>query len=89
MSTYLVAFTISDFAYLNSTLSKEDRVYSRPQYLQEGRSRYALHLSNKTVTVLEEFLSVKYPMGNKIYQVAIPEESFPPEIETLGLIYSK
>eukprot|EP00794_Sanderia_malayensis_P019482 gene19482-21406_t len=74
MSTYLVAFIVSDFQFKQSVTGINGnitmRVYSSPP--QINATDYSLGLGTNMTSYLETFLSVRYPMP-KLDFVAIPD----------------
>lgn len=84
MSTYLIAFLISDF----SVISKNNHsLYARPNAIHEGN--FALEIENKILTKLEDLTNVPYIKINthkKLDLVALPEYLYP-AMEHLGLIF--
>lgn len=69
MSTYLVAFVVSDFRY-----DEEDihRIYSTPEHLSSGDTSFALQVSIPAMAALEEYSGISYPLP-KLYQIAVPD----------------
>lgn len=80
MSTYLVAFVISDFAYHEKD---KYRVYSTPEHISAGDADFALDVSIPAIAALEEYTKVEYPL-EKLYQIAIPHMSG--AMENWGLV---
>lgn len=67
MSTYLVAFVVSDFA------NKSDgnfTVWARKDAIESAN--YALHVGPKILKHLEEFFQIKYPLP-KVDMIALPD----------------
>lgn len=72
MSTYLIAFIVSNF----SNVTKGNQaVYARDEYIAEGRGDYALDVGIATITALEDFLNIEYAL-EKLDQAAIPDAYF-------------
>lgn len=69
MSTYLVAFVVSDFRYLESADGKL-RVWSRPEAINQ--TSYALNISQPILKFYEEYFQIKYPLP-KMDLIALPE----------------
>lgn len=67
MSTYLVAFVVSDFAHKSdgnfSVWARKDAIES---------ANYALHVGPKILKHLEEFFQIKYPLP-KVDMIALPD----------------
>lgn len=75
MSTYIVAFTVSDFQH---TTNKEipnafpHRVYAKPA--EVGSTKLALDNGEKLLRVLEKYVGIKYSLP-KMDQIAVPDLS--------------
>lgn len=83
MSTYLVAFIVSDFANVSTN---EHLVFARKDLIEEGRGEYALETGINTLNYLEEYTNVSYPI-DKMYQVGIPDGWFSSgAMENWGLV---
>lgn len=67
MSTYLVAYIITDFAHLNDG---NFSVWARPEAIQSAT--LALNVGPKILQFLEEFFDLKFPLA-KIDMVALPD----------------
>lgn len=71
--TYLVAFVISDFSYVEDTTgSVPHRVYARPQLIADGQAKLAIENSAKVLEAFEDYLSTPYALV-KMDQVAVPD----------------
>lgn len=73
MSTYLVAFVVSDFQYTtntNDSTAFQFRVFSRPGKLKS--TRLALETGQKVLKAFENYLQVNYTFP-KMDQVALPD----------------
>uniref|UniRef100_A0A1B6M3I9 Aminopeptidase n=1 Tax=Graphocephala atropunctata TaxID=36148 RepID=A0A1B6M3I9_9HEMI len=79
MSTYLVAFVVSDFQHLSDGTFA---VWAREQAL--GQARYALDVGPKILRHFEEYFNIKFPLP-KIDMVALPDFSAG-AMENWGLI---
>lgn len=86
MSTYLVAFVVSDFA----NVSKDNHlVFARNDLIEEGRGDYALQIGIDTLNSLEDYTNVSYPI-DKMYQVGLPDAWFSSgAMENWGLVTYK
>jgi aminopeptidase N len=64
MSTYLVAYVISDFEGIKSKTSREIdiEVYAKPQSIQNGEGQFALQEAVKLVDFFEDYFNVTYPL---------------------------
>jgi len=73
MSTYLVAFIISDFANITN---KDDKylysIWAREDSIQQAE--YGLSVTPKIVTFMEKFTNIPFEF-NKLDQAAIPDFS--------------
>jgi len=79
MSTYLVAFVVSDFQHLSDGTFA---VWARDQAL--GQARFALDIGPRILRHFEDFFSIKFPLP-KIDMVALPDFSAG-AMENWGLI---
>ncbi|XP_059487783.1 aminopeptidase Ey-like [Neocloeon triangulifer] len=71
MSTYLVAFVVSDFAYLESTPGDTTfRVWARPDAI--AQATYSLDIAPKVLDFFEEYFNVPYPLP-KMDMIALPD----------------
>lgn len=87
MSTYLVAFVISDFVYTEN--NDRIRILSKKETIENGRTAYSLNESLKMLEALEEFTGIKYKF-KKLDLVAIPKDYFVDgAMENWGLIIYK
>ncbi|CAH2070884.1 unnamed protein product, partial [Iphiclides podalirius] len=88
MSTYLVAYVISDFKYLETNYTSMDnvtktiRLWTRPEFLQNGK--YALNITQKLLEFYEHVFGVPYAL-DKLDLIAIPDFSSG-AMENWGLI---
>ncbi|XP_011497942.1 PREDICTED: aminopeptidase N-like [Ceratosolen solmsi marchali] len=69
MSTYLLAFVVSDFTSI-SNKNLNFSIYSRPNAIQYGNM--ALNVSEKILKALEDFTGIPFHI-NKMEQAAIPD----------------
>lgn len=70
MSTYLLAFTISDFSSMELDSRPVHITHSRPEAIE--RTKFALSNSQKALEELENYLIAKYTL-KKLSSVALPE----------------
>ncbi|XP_026290369.1 aminopeptidase N [Frankliniella occidentalis] len=81
MSTYLVAFAVTDFSYITPRTQRlrraandggeiEVRLWARPAVLAKGR--YAVELTPRILDFFGEYFSVRYPL-RKLDLLAIPD----------------
>ncbi|KAJ8318617.1 hypothetical protein KUTeg_003708 [Tegillarca granosa] len=72
MSTYLVAFIVCDFDYLDTTTSygKPVRTFSTPDKVNQ--TEYSLQIANDTMKLYQDLFNVEYPLP-KQDMVAIPD----------------
>ncbi|XP_028157781.1 leucyl-cystinyl aminopeptidase-like isoform X3 [Ostrinia furnacalis] len=88
MSTYLVAYVLSDFKSLETTyLSKDNvtkpiRIWTRPELIE--KANYALNITPKLLSYYEEVFGVPYAL-EKLDLIAIPDFSSG-AMENWGLI---
>lgn len=72
MQTYLLAFVVSDFNYVqNSTVVPPQRVWAQPRLISNGEANYALDVSPGLLKGFEEYLKVNYTF-TKMDQIALP-----------------
>lgn len=81
MSTYLVAFIVSDFEMLKSESGKF-RVWARSEAVQQAR--YTLDIGPKILRYYEDYFKIKFPLP-KMDSVALPDFSAG-AMENWGLI---
>lgn len=72
MSTYLVAFIVSDY---DSVSRANQAVYARNEMIEDGRGDYALDIGITTLEAIEQFTNIEYKL-TKMYQAAIPDSYF-------------
>ncbi|XP_021237096.1 aminopeptidase Q [Numida meleagris] len=73
MSTYLTAFVICDFDYVNRTeRGNEIRIWARKEAVKNGYVDYALNITGPIFSFLEDLLNVSYPLP-KTDLVALPD----------------
>lgn len=76
MSTYLIAYIVSNFDYItnigNMTFSKPLRIYARPGY--RNSSEFALEFGEKNMVAFERYIELPYDLP-KMDKVAIPDFS--------------
>ncbi|XP_069966544.1 aminopeptidase N isoform X1 [Bactrocera oleae] len=76
MSTYLVAYTVNDFAYVNSETSLKNKVqfrtWARPDAIDQ--CNYAADVGPKVLQYYEDIFNIKFPL-DKIDEIAIPDFS--------------
>jgi puromycin-sensitive aminopeptidase len=72
MSTYLLAFIVGDFEYLEATTKRgvKVRVYTIPGKKEQGR--FALECGVKTLDLYEEYFAINYPLP-VLDMIAIPD----------------
>ncbi|XP_068595223.1 aminopeptidase N-like [Brachionichthys hirsutus] len=86
MSTYLFAFTVSEFT--ESASSPHERVviktYARPDAIEAGQAEYASNITGKILTFFEDYFGSKYQM-KELDQIALPDLR-PAAMENWGLV---
>lgn len=71
MHTYLIAFTISDFHFIeDSSVVPPQRIYARQQRLDNGDGYFALDVSPPIMLQCEEYYGINYTFP-KMDQVAV------------------
>ncbi|GJJ74377.1 aminopeptidase 2 [Entomortierella parvispora] len=75
MSTYLVAWAVGDFEYVESTTTKLEkpvvcRVYTLPGLKEQGR--FAVEITPKILEYFSEIFGTAYPLP-KMDQIAVPD----------------
>uniref|UniRef100_A0A671SFS0 Aminopeptidase n=1 Tax=Sinocyclocheilus anshuiensis TaxID=1608454 RepID=A0A671SFS0_9TELE len=78
MSTYLVAFVVSDFKYIITVyenylfgLSKV-RIWARKKAIEDGQGDYALKITQPILEFFEKYYNTSYPLS-KSDQIALPD----------------
>ncbi|XP_049926517.1 aminopeptidase Ey-like isoform X2 [Epinephelus moara] len=86
MSTYLLAFVVSDFAFNTSTPDAEVliRIWARRKAIEEGQGNYALEKTGPILAFFEKYYNSSYPLS-KSDQIALPDFSAG-AMENWGLI---
>ncbi|XP_061577195.1 alanyl (membrane) aminopeptidase-like b [Cololabis saira] len=88
MSTYLLAFVVSQVDELTHVPQPEHRVdirtYARREAIEAGHTKYADDITKDILTFYEEYFGIDYKL-NKLYQVALPDLSVS-AMENWGLI---
>ncbi|XP_077477080.1 aminopeptidase N-like isoform X1 [Stigmatopora argus] len=74
MSTYLLAFIVSDFSYVESTQQDgvQVRVWARKKAIADGQGDYALNVTRPILKFYERYYNAPYPLP-KSDQVALPD----------------
>lgn len=85
MSTYLFAFTVSQFESIPSAHERVDiRTYARPEAIRAGHAQYAASVTGRVLTFYEDHFGINYQQ-NKLDQIALPDLG-PAAMENWGLI---
>ncbi|XP_054725825.1 aminopeptidase N [Anastrepha obliqua] len=86
ISTYLVAFVISDFVYISEEYrGVVQRIFTSPRIADKGRK--ALKNAVHTVAMLEDYFGIDYPLA-KLDHIAL-KKNFGSAMENWGLITYK
>ncbi|XP_071369656.1 aminopeptidase N-like [Centroberyx affinis] len=74
MSTYLLAFIVSDFAYIESTQDNNVmvRIWARRKAIDDGQGAYALNVTGPILKFYERYYNATYPLS-KSDQIALPD----------------
>ncbi|KAM7396135.1 hypothetical protein PAMP_019203 [Pampus punctatissimus] len=73
MSTYLLAFIVSDFDFINNTIDGVlIRIFARRPAIVAGQGQYALNKTGPILKFFEEYYNYSYPLP-KSDQVALPD----------------
>ncbi|NXI75327.1 AMPN Aminopeptidase, partial [Rhipidura dahli] len=72
MSTYLLAFIVSQFTCKNSTGEPLIRVCGRPKAISDGQGDYALNVTGLILSFFEDHYNTPYPLP-KSDQVGLPD----------------
>uniref|UniRef100_A0A3P9Q6B5 Aminopeptidase n=1 Tax=Poecilia reticulata TaxID=8081 RepID=A0A3P9Q6B5_POERE len=85
MSTYLLAFIVSDFGFIEDTIGEvQIRIFARKPAIAAGQGAYALNITGPILKFFEEYYNSTYPLP-KSDQIAIPDFSAG-AMENWGLI---
>lgn len=82
MSSYLVAFTVHDFAPYRHGVNKSFKIWTRQNLLDYAQ--YAFEVGPRMLSFFENYFGIKYPLP-KIDVVALPDFGFN-AMENWGLI---
>ncbi|XP_018332706.1 aminopeptidase N-like isoform X2 [Agrilus planipennis] len=84
MSSYLVAFIISDLNYTKKL--HRQRILARPKEIEDGRADFPLDQANQVLRALENFTGIAFALP-KMDEVAVPEGYFSAgAMENWGLV---
>ncbi|KAM6125423.1 aminopeptidase N [Phoenicopterus ruber ruber] len=73
MSTYLLAFIVSQFSYVQNTSQNVlIRIWGRPSAIAEGQGNYALQVTGPILNFFENHYNTAYPLP-KSDQVGLPD----------------
>ncbi|XP_050956314.1 aminopeptidase N-like [Labeo rohita] len=85
MSTYLLAFIVSDFGYIEQNIDNlQVRIFARQEAINAGQGQYALNVTGPILKFFEKYYNVPYPLP-KSDQIALPDFSAG-AMENWGLI---
>ncbi|NXX31203.1 AMPN Aminopeptidase, partial [Nicator chloris] len=72
MSTYLLAFIVSQFSYVQNNSKPLIRIWGRPTAIKEGQGDYALNVTGPILRFFEAHYNTSYPLP-KSDQVGLPD----------------
>ncbi|XP_067874450.1 aminopeptidase N-like [Heterodontus francisci] len=73
MSTYLLAFIVSDFGHTEKVVNETlIRIWARKQAIEEGHGDYALEVTGPILKFFEDYYNISYPL-QKSDQIALPD----------------
>ncbi|XP_033844898.1 aminopeptidase N-like [Periophthalmus magnuspinnatus] len=73
MSTYLLAFIVCDFTYIQSTQRGVlIRIWARRKAIDDGQGDFALNVTGPILEFYERYYNAAYPLG-KSDQIALPD----------------
>ncbi|KAM3870229.1 aminopeptidase N-like [Diretmus argenteus] len=73
MSTYLLAFIVSDFDFVNNTIDGVlIRIFARRNAIAAGQGEYALNVTGPILKFFEKYYNSPYPLP-KSDQIALPD----------------
>uniref|UniRef100_A0A8C2CFD2 Aminopeptidase n=1 Tax=Cyprinus carpio TaxID=7962 RepID=A0A8C2CFD2_CYPCA len=72
MSTYLIAFVVSDFKYISAKDKKGVRIWARKKAIEDGQGDYALNITQPILEFFEKYYNTSYPLS-KSDQIALPD----------------
>ncbi|XP_067301289.1 aminopeptidase N [Pseudorasbora parva] len=86
MSTYLLAFVVSEFINIQSPREANVlvRIWGRREAIEDGQGDYALNVTFPILNYFENYFNIKYPLS-KSDQIALPDFSAG-AMENWGLI---
>lgn len=85
MSTYLLAFTVSNFKFAESHHDRvKIHINARPEAIEAGQANYAAHITGEMLTFYEGYFDIRYTF-TKLDQLAVPDFSGE-AMENWGLI---
>ncbi|XP_042268840.1 aminopeptidase N-like isoform X1 [Thunnus maccoyii] len=73
MSTYLLAFIVSDYAFISNTIDGVlIRIFARKPAIAAGQGQYALNITGPILKFFENYYNSTYPLP-KSDQIALPD----------------
>ncbi|NWT58912.1 AMPN Aminopeptidase, partial [Erythrocercus mccallii] len=72
MSTYLLAFIVSQFTNVQNNSKTLIRIWGRPNAIKAGQGNYALSVTGRILSFFEEYYNTSYPLP-KSDQVGLPD----------------
>uniref|UniRef100_H3CNZ7 Aminopeptidase n=1 Tax=Tetraodon nigroviridis TaxID=99883 RepID=H3CNZ7_TETNG len=74
MSTYLLAFIVSEFGFVNNTVDDVlIRIFARKSAIEANQGDYALNKTGDILKFFEGYYGVPYPLPKSADQIALPD----------------
>uniref|UniRef100_A0A4W4GAF7 Aminopeptidase n=1 Tax=Electrophorus electricus TaxID=8005 RepID=A0A4W4GAF7_ELEEL len=74
MSTYLLAFIVSDFDFIRAPQREKIRIWARRKAINSGQGDYSLNITGLLLDFFQYYYNTSYPL-HKSDQVALPDFS--------------
>ncbi|XP_053201788.1 puromycin-sensitive aminopeptidase-like [Panonychus citri] len=72
MSTYLLAFIVGEYDYLETITKRNTRIRVYTQLGKKDQGTFALEVASKSLTLFEDYFDIPFPL-NKLDHIAIPD----------------